>query len=162
MPLSLAELNIFHFNHRWQNTQMFLSWSPSQDKNVHVTKLCIDSLILALCLARCLLVNHLNHPEKKRGKNYFLFFFFWGGGGLTGKSIYSRQFVLRHLIPLKCKTRKKKITPLLSCVLSVLLCLLSWIYQYMLLRKDNKLNSIEKRKLGSGGVGYISSGWKQG
>lgn len=99
---------------------------------------------------------------KKRGKNNFLFFFFWGGGGLTGKSIYSRQFVHRHLIPLKCKMRKEKITPLLSCVLSVLLCLLSWIYQYMLQRKDNKLNSIEKGKLGSGGVGYISSGWKQG
>lgn len=100
---------------------------------------------------------------KKEGKKIiFCSFFSGGGGGLTGKSIYSRQFVHRHLIPLKCKTRKKKITPLLSCVLSVLLCLLSWIYQYMLLRKDNKLNSIEKGKLGSGGVGYISSGWKQG
>ena len=122
MPLSLAELNIFHFNHRWQNTQMFLSRSPSQDKNVHVTKLCIDSLILALCLARCLLVNHLNHPEKKRGKNYFLFFFFWvGGGGLTGKSIYSRQFVHRHLIPLKCKMRKKNHSSLVLCLVSAAL-----------------------------------------
>ena len=99
---------------------------------------------------------------KKKGKKIiFCSSFLGGGGGLTGKSIYPRQFVHRHLIPLKCKMRKK-ITPLLSCVLSVLLCLLSWIYQYMLLRKDNKLNSIEKGKLGSGGVGYISSGWKQG
>lgn len=122
MPLSLAELNIFHFNHRWQNTQMFLSCDGLQDKNiwVHVTKLCIDSLILALCFARCLLVNHLNHPEKKRGKNYFLFFFFWGGG-LTCKSIFSKQFVHRHLIPLKCKTRKKNHSSLVLCLVSAAL-----------------------------------------
>lgn len=59
---------------------------------------------------------------KKKGKKIiFCSFFFWGGGGgLTGKSIYSRQFVHRHLIPLKCKTRNKK--SLLSCLVSCQCC----------------------------------------
>ena len=66
-------------------------------------------------------MNHLNHPEKKGEKNNFLFFFFLGGGGLTGKSIYSRQFVHRHLIPLKCKTRKKNHSSLVLCLVSAAL-----------------------------------------
>ena len=67
-------------------------------------------------------MNHLNHPEKKGEKNNFLFFFFLGGGGgLTSKSIYSRQFVHRHLIPLKCKTRKKNHSSLVLCLVSAAL-----------------------------------------
>ena len=67
-------------------------------------------------------MNHLNHPEKKRGKKkFFCSFFSGGGGGLTGKSIYSRQFIHRHLIPLKCKTRKKNHSSLVLCLVSAAL-----------------------------------------
>ena len=65
-------------------------------------------------------MNHLNHPEKK-GKKIIFCSFFSGGGGLTGKSIYSRQFVHRHLIPLKCKTRKKNHSSLVLCLVSAAL-----------------------------------------
>ena len=67
-------------------------------------------------------MNHLNKKKKKKKKNFFFFFFFGGGGGgLTGKSIYSKQFAHRHLIPLKCKTRKKNHSSLVLCLVSAAL-----------------------------------------